>query len=144
MTYGQVKGLRPGALKRLCGVRPETFRAMVEAVRQREAHKRKAGRPPKLAVEDQVLLALAYWREYRTFFHLAASWGLHEATVWRVVRRVEDVLIKCGRFRLPGKKQLRLADHQLEVIVLDVAESAVERPKKNSGATTAGRSGGTR
>jgi hypothetical protein len=52
----------------------------------------KTGRPPKLSVEDPVLMTLEYWREYRTFFHLAKTWGIHEASVWRIIRRVEDIL----------------------------------------------------
>jgi hypothetical protein len=52
---------------------------MVELVSHRLIkQRRKSGRPPKLTVEDQVLLTLEYWREYRTLFHLATSWGLHE------------------------------------------------------------------
>jgi hypothetical protein len=66
---------------------------MVEVV---SAHlnkrRRVSGRPPKLSVEDQVLMTLEYWREYRTFFHIAKSWGLHESSVWRTIRRVEDIL----------------------------------------------------
>ncbi len=33
MTYEQVKSLKPEDFKRLCGVRPETFKQMLEAVR---------------------------------------------------------------------------------------------------------------
>jgi hypothetical protein len=102
------------------------------------------GRPAKLAVEDQVLLTLEYWREYRTLFHLAKSWGLHESSVCRTIRRVEDILTKSQAFRLPGRKQLQPTDHRIEFIVVDVAETPVERPKKRSNATTAARRSGTR
>lgn len=144
MTYEEVKGLKPAEFKRLSGVRPETFAAMVEVLRQSQAGKRKPGRPAKLSVEDQVLLTLSFWREYRTLFHLAHSWGLHESTVCRVIRRTEEVLARGGKFRLPGKKRLRLSEHQFEVVVVDVAESPVERPKKSSAAVTAARRSGTR
>ena len=33
MTYEQVKNLKPGDFKRLCGVRRETFSHMVEVVK---------------------------------------------------------------------------------------------------------------
>ncbi|WP_197710996.1 helix-turn-helix domain-containing protein, partial [Acinetobacter baumannii] len=36
------------------------------------------GRPPKLSIEDQILLGLSYWREYRTLFHVATSYGVSE------------------------------------------------------------------
>ncbi|MBD1861535.1 IS5/IS1182 family transposase, partial [Trichocoleus sp. FACHB-46] len=30
---------------------------------------------------------------------MAVSWGLHETTVGRIVKKVEDLLIKSGKFR---------------------------------------------
>src|SRR5829696_9327724 len=140
MSYEQIKDLRPADFKRYCGVEPETFRRMVELVSKRlTKERRKAGRPPKLSVEDQVLLTLEYWREYRTFFHLARSWGVHESSVWRTIRRVEDILTKSKAFTLPGKKKLQSADHEIEFIVVDVAETPVERPKKSKKPITAAR-----
>ncbi len=137
MSYEQIKDLRPADFKRYCGVEPETFRRMVEVVSKRLTKtRRKAGRPPKLSVEDQVLLTLEYWREYRTLFHLAKSWGIHESNVCRHIRRVEDILTKSRALRLPGKKVLQPADHQIEFIVVDVAETPVERPKKSKKPTT--------
>lgn len=144
MSYGQIKDLRPAEFKRYCGVAPETFRRMVELVSNHLARKRrKTGRPPKLSVEDQVLLTLEYWREYRTFFHLATSWGLHESNVCRIIRRVEDILTKSRAFKLPGKKQLQLADHEIEFVVVDVAETPIERPKKSKKPTTAAKRSAT-
>jgi len=138
MSYEQVKDLRPAEFKRYCGVEHETFRRMVELVSKRlTKERRKTGRPPKLSVEDQVLLTLEYWREYRTFFHLATSWGLHESNVCRIIRRVEDILTKSKAFRLPGKKKLQPSDHQIEFVVVDVAETPIERPKKSKKPITA-------
>jgi hypothetical protein len=144
MSYERIKDLRPADFKRYCGVEPETFRRMVEVVSRRlTGERRKTGRPPKLSAEDQVLLTLEYWREYRTFFHLATSWGLHESNVCRVIRRVEEILTRSRAFKLPGKKRLQAADHEIEFIVVDVAETPIERPKKSSKPTTAARRSGT-
>jgi hypothetical protein len=113
---------------------------MVTVVADHLSHRRvKTGRPPKLSVEDQVLMTLEYWREYRTFFHLARSWGIHESSVWRTIRRVEDILTRSKAFTLPGKKKLQLADHEFEFIVVDVAETPIERPKKSKKPITAAR-----
>ena len=145
MSYEQVKDLPPVEFKRLCGVQPQTFCRMVEVVSSYLNRRRRVtGRPTKLSVEDQVLMTLEYWREYRTFFHIAKAWGLHESSAWRIIRRVEDILTKSRDFKLPGKKVLRPADHQIEFIVVDVAETPVERPKKSSKPTTAARRSGTR
>lgn len=38
---------------------------------------------------DQLLLVLEYWREYRTQFHIATSWGLSESAVCRLIQKVE-------------------------------------------------------
>lgn len=143
MSYEQIKDLRPADFKRYCGVEPETFRRMVELVSNRLSRRRKPGRPPKLSVADQVLLTLEYWREYRTLFHLATSWGLHESNVCRIIRRVEDILTRSKAFRLPGRKRLQPADHQIEFVVVDVAETPIERPQKSRSLTTAARRGAT-
>ncbi len=145
MSYEQVKDLPPPEFKRYCGVQPQTFQKMVEVVSNHLHKKRRvSGRPTKLSVEDQVLMTLEYWREYRTFFHIATSWGLHESSVWRTIRRVEDILTKSRAFKLPGKKVLQPSDHEIEFIVVDVTETPVERPQKSSRRTTAAKRSGTR
>jgi hypothetical protein len=47
-------------------------------------------------------------------------------------------------FKLPGKKVLQPSDHEIEFIVVDVAETPVERPKKSNSLTTAARRSGIR
>ncbi len=86
----------------------------------------------KLSVEDQLLLVLEYWREYRTQFHIGTSWGLSESAVCRLIQKVETLLLNSGKFRLPGKKQLYQNAYTWSVVAIDVTESPIERPKKNS------------
>lgn len=131
MSYEQIKRLSPTHFKRYCGVKPATFPRMCEVVRAENTRRqKKPGRPPKLAIEDQILLTLEYWREYRTQFHMAHRWGLSEPTVCRIITKVEDILKQCTQFRLPGKKHLRESDNRIEVIVVDATETPIERPKK--------------
>lgn len=101
MTYQQVKHLKTEEFKRLCGVRPLTFTQMVEVVPERSPLKKKTGRPGKLSVEDQVLMTLEYWREYRTYFHIGQSWGVNESTAYRIIRKIEDILMTSRTFSLP-------------------------------------------
>ncbi len=75
MRYEAVKDLNAEGFKRLTGVQPDVFGQMAGVLREAETRKKKAGRPSKLAVEDKLLLAMSYWREYRTQFHIAASYG---------------------------------------------------------------------
>ena len=124
MRYEKAKDLKESDFKRLCGVKKETFTTMCEVVNEvlsRETRGRKSG----LAVEDQVLLTLGYWREYRTMFHLGQDFGLHESNVSRVIRKVENILIKCGKFALPGKRQL-LEESGFSYTIVDVTEMTVE------------------
>lgn len=141
MNYEDVKNLKNGDFKRLCGVTKETFAAMCQVViEHKQRHSR--GRKSNLSIENQVLLTLSFWREYRTLFHLGRDWKLHESNVSRLVRRIEDILIKSGKFALPGKKRL-LADDSIKYTIIDVTESLIERPKKNRSDFTAARKSGT-
>ena len=79
MTYERIKHLKPEEFKRLCGVHPETFNQIV-IVMQQAKQQLKPGRPSKLSLEDQVLMTLEYLREYRTYFHIAQTWGVYEST----------------------------------------------------------------
>ncbi len=99
------------------------------------------GRPPKLSRADQLLMTLMYWREYRTEFHIAQSYGISEAAVCRTIQKVEDTLVHSGKFHLPGKKALQPSDTVIEVVLVDASEQPIERPKKaNVGITAAKRS----
>jgi len=85
MTYEQLKNLNPKEFKRLCGVHLETFTRMVGVLQPDLERTGKRGGQPKLSVEDQLLMVLEYWREYRTYFHIGKSWGIDESTVCRIV-----------------------------------------------------------
>ena len=142
MRWDEAQGLPEGAFRRLTGVTKAVYAAMVEVIAAHEARKTRGGRPSRLSVEDQVLLTLEFWREYRTHFHQGQSWGVHESTAWRIVRKVEDLLAASGRFALPGTKGLRA--ERSEGMVVDVAETPIERPQKGSAPITAARRSGTR
>ena len=144
MTYEQLKSLKPSGFKRRCGVHRDTFEQMVEVIRPELDRRGKRGGQPKLTVEDQLLLVLEYWREYRTQFHIANSWGLHETTVGRIVKKVEDILIKCGKFRLPSKRALYQPGWEWKVMIVDVGEMEIERPQKNRNITTVASKSATR
>ena len=144
MLYEKLKTLSAANFKRYCGVERKTFDKMCELVSRKSAAQRLIdGRPPKLAAEDQVLLTLEYWREYRTMFHLGASWGISESSVSRIIARVENILTESKEFALPGKRRADLSP-EIEVVVVDVAESPIERPKKNKSDIIRERKSGTR
>ena len=134
MRYETIKHLKDTDFKRLTGIQRETFEKMLEVI---EHGLRDFGRPPKLNRADQLLMTLMYWREYRTEFHIAQSYGISEATVCRTIQKVEDALVRSGKFRLPGKKVLQPSDTVFEVVLVDTSEQSIERPKKAKRAITA-------
>lgn len=142
--YDKIKTLPPDQFRRLTGVKPGVFTRMLVILRRAEKQTRKqGGYVPKLSLEDRLLLALEYLREYRTYFHIGQSYGVSESTAQRTSRWVEDILIKDKQFSLPGKKALLKSDVVIEVALVDASESPVERPKKDNGATTPAKRNGT-
>ena len=117
---------------------------MLAVLVTREAAKREKGRPPDLLVEQQLLLALQFWRAYRTHYHWAAEWQVAENTVRRTMQRVENALVKSGAFSLPGRRKVGGVEPQWQAVVVDVTESPVERPKKSSALATRARRSVTR
>ncbi len=122
------------------GVKRATFQKMVEILQGAYAEKhRRRGRIPKLSIEDQLLATLEYLREYRTYAHIAASYGIAESNIYRGIKWVENTLIQDGTFSLPGRKALLKSDTEYEVILVDATESPIERPKKSKDSTIPGR-----
>lgn len=140
MRFNEVSEYGEKPFLRLTGVKRSVFDRMVEVV---SVSQREFGRPRKLSVEDQVLLCLCYWREYRSQFHVASSFGVSEATVCRTVKKVEGALLGDKQFHLPGKKALHDGGLNLSVIVVDASEQRIERPEKNSAASTLARRSAT-
>lgn len=135
--YQELVNLSGTQFKRLTGVKRATFAVQVEILAAADAAKKaRGGRTSKLCIEDRLLMALEYMREYRTYFHVGQNYGLSESNCFKTCRWVEDTLIKDKRFSLPGRKALLKSDNQFEVILVDASESPVERPKKDRSATT--------
>ena len=110
MRWKKAKVLEDSDFKRLLGVKRLTFLEMVGVVKKNRAvsiHKcggKKRGPKCKLNAYDKVLVMLMYYREYRTFAHIAVDYNLSESQCWRIVRDIEQMLIQSELFHLPGKK----------------------------------------
>lgn len=140
--WEHIKKLPPAQFRRLTGVKPKTFRLMVEAVKHAETLKKKPGKPHRLTPENRVLLCLEYLRDYPTYLRLAVNWGIHESSAKRIQNRVEDILVQHPEFHVPGKRRL-LSDPSFEFVIVDASERPVERPKKSSERATAARNAST-
>jgi Helix-turn-helix of DDE superfamily endonuclease len=137
MQWTEVSKLSDSQFQRLVGVKRTTFIKMLETiVCQNQQRVSNRGRPSSIGIENQLLIMLMYYMEYRTFFHISIAYGITEAQCWRIVRKMETILIKSSLFHLPGKKQLTDSSMNWEIVVIDAGESPIERPKKNSGSVT--------
>lgn len=69
MNYTIAQTLSNQQFKHRFGIQSETFKAMIKVLKPEW----RAAPKPKLNLEDRVLVALEYWREYRTYFHIGAT-----------------------------------------------------------------------
>lgn len=138
MRWQTVKKINAAQFKRLVGVKYETFEKMVSEAKRIKARQpkkiagKKRGPKEKINWYDKTLMMLMYYREYRTFAHVGATYNISETQCWRIVTTMERWLIKSKLFHLPGKKKLTQSDVEWDVVVVDVSEHPIERPKKNS------------
>ncbi len=130
MKIETAKHLSARKFKRMTGVSRQAFELMVDVVKASETKKKKPGRRPKLITEDQVLMVIQYWREYRTYYHIGLDWGLSESAVYRTVLKIENILISSKKFSIPGKKELLKMSSQSDLVVMDVMESPIEKPTR--------------
>lgn len=140
MKYNQIKELEEEKFRRLTGVKRSTFTKMLNILKEADDQKKaRGGRKNKLSIEDQLLMALEYSREYRTYFHTSQSYGISESSAYKGIKWIENTLIKHKDFALPGRKALLKSDMEYEVILIDATESPIERPKKRKENITQGR-----
>jgi len=140
MKYENMEKYSDGKFRRIVGMKRSTFARAIEILKKKyaEEHRkniRNSGRKPKLSMEDKLVMTMEYLREYRTLAHIGASYDIDESNVQRIVKWVENILVKEGTFRLPGKKTLLEPDGEYEVIQIDATETPIERPKKTGNAT---------
>lgn len=140
MKFAKAKELDNEKFRRLTGVKRSTFDQMVSILEiSHKIKKARGGRVNKLKIEDMLLMTLEYLREYRTYFHISQSYNISESTAYKIIRWVEDTLVKHPLFALPGRKALLKSDIAGELLLIDVTETAIERPKKNKNIFTQGR-----
>jgi len=137
--YCKVNKLNESDFKRVVGVKRDTFKEMVKVVnRYYRSKKVKGGTKRALSTNDEVLLMLEYYREYRTFKHLGVDYEVSESTAHYIVTKIEKILIVEPQFHLEKLKHIepKCDENEITITVVDVTESQCERPKKNKNITT--------
>jgi Helix-turn-helix of DDE superfamily endonuclease len=137
MRYEKLKEFKDEEFRRLTGIKRTTFEKIIGILKEAEKKKKnRGGKPNKLIIEDRLLMALEYLREYRTYFRVATSYEISESACYRNIVWIENVLIKHPDFALPGRKALLKNDVEYDVILIDATETPIERPKKNKSTIT--------
>lgn len=138
IKYKKVNKLSEEEFKRVTGVTKDTFKLMKEVVTKHyEKARAKGGAKKNHAPSDQILMMLEYYREYRTYKHIAIDYNTSESTAHYTVKKIEEILIKDERFHLSSlRKDKPQKQNNIGVIIVDVTETPCERPKKNKKDTT--------
>lgn len=131
--FDKLKSIKKEKILRLTGISIDIFNKILEILKIEELKKsKKGGRPNKLSLENRILMSLQYWREYRTYFHIADSYGISESSCFRNIKWIENTLIKNPDFQqLKGQKSLLNDNFKNKTVIIDVTESAIQRPKKD-------------
>ncbi|MDR2525876.1 MAG: transposase family protein [Oscillospiraceae bacterium] len=98
MKYEQIQNYTDAQFRRITGVKRAAFEKMPEILTVAHAEKhRRRGRNPKLCMQDRLLAALEYRREYRTFAHIAASYGVSESNISKQFAGLKMCSSRTGR-----------------------------------------------
>jgi hypothetical protein len=83
MKFENLINISGSQFRRITGVKRKTFDKMVIIVKAADKIKKaKGGRPNRLSIENRILMTLEYLREYRTYLHIAASYGISESNTF--------------------------------------------------------------
>jgi hypothetical protein len=132
----------------LVGVTKEVFYMMLNVLEaEYKIVHRKGGNPNGISVGLRLVIALEYWREYRSMRHMAFDYGLSVSTICESICWVEDTLSKAEKFKILELKekfrQHEEADSPIRVVIIDVEEQSIERPVENQGVHYSGKKNGT-
>lgn len=118
--------------KEIFGVEKYIFDRLLRLLECADAFQRKskAGRKASISVLDKLMITLQYWREYRTYRHIAFDYNVGKSTIGEAVIWVENTIISSGFCNLKSARELRENTSKIKIAVVDVTEQEIERPKR--------------
>lgn len=131
LSYHRLKK-RPLTFLRLSGVKVKEFQEICERVQPLweeaiEGKKKRHGRTSQLKTFEDKLLALCiYYRTYITHEFIGYLFGLHNANVCRLFKKLEPLVAK----KLTIKKDRTLTQEEVFKLLADVTEQPTQRPSK--------------
>lgn len=132
-AYEKIEKLADNDFKLITGVTREVFYNMLEVLKQKYIKDHEQGGQPGLPAEMRLTLSLEYWREYRSFRHMANDHQIAKSIINKAVLWVEDALSESTEFKLKELKERFKPDEEetIKVVLIDVEEQPIERPKYN-------------
>jgi hypothetical protein len=138
-AYEKIKDLEEQEFKLITGVSRKVFGILLEILKARYAEDHAQGGAPGLPVEVRLTLALEYWREYRSQRHMAVSHQIPKSTVNDAILWVEYRLEESEEINLKELKERFKPNEEgevaIKVVLVDVEEQPVERPKYEQSAS---------
>ncbi|TAH18056.1 MAG: transposase family protein [Cytophagales bacterium] len=122
----------PKYCKRLFGINYENFKTILEKVQKHEVDFLAQnplscrGIEGNFSLENQLLLALEYLRQYPTFLSLGFSYGISESYANKVYHKIRIILAEVIGLKNPEKLKYK----DVKTLIVDVTVQAVERPLK--------------
>jgi len=145
-AYEKIQKLGEKEFKRITGVTRELFEKMLHRLKEQYTEDHMGGGAPGQRVELRLTLALEYWREYRTFEHMSNDHQIPKSTINEMVLWVENALSKDEEFKLADLKERFKPNEEseIEIIIVDVEEQPIERPKSGQEKSYSGKKNVTR
>jgi hypothetical protein len=124
--------MHAGKYKEIFGVKKQVFERLLRLLEVADIYQRKssAGRKAQLTVLDKLVITLQYWREYRTYRHIAFDYGVGKSTIGEAIIWVENTIIASGVCNLKSARELRENPSKIKIAIIDVTEQEIERPKR--------------
>ena len=128
----RIAKMATGKYKEIFGIEKDVFDRLLRLLEVADTYQRKsnAGRKSQLSVLDKLVITLMYWREYRTYRHMAFDYGVGKSTIGEAVIWVENTIIASGLCNLKSTRELRENPDKIEIVIIDATEQEIERPKR--------------
>lgn len=149
MTHSERLLGMPATFRRLTGITPDAFRALLPRVEaaELEARHRRGGRPGRqrepgagrkhaLALAERLLMLLIYYRTYVSHASLGLLFSLDPGNVSRNIATLEPLL--AGIFRIP-ERRVEVKEDEVKELFFDGTERPTRRPERGQRAYYSGK-----
>lgn len=112
MKYTEIKKLSDLQFYGQTGISWSTFYIMLDELKLKQSTKNAKNRPPKLGLEDHLLLYLEYRRNAIKCFDLGRRYGISETSALSIIDSIEEALMLSGKFHFPQNIWVHQETHQ--------------------------------